>query len=81
VTYHFTSLRWKNWGKSAPRARGRLKACVNMAGCEKLGLVTLRLRDLRPGRCEGIRGRYYVRGTLLHNGIRTPLDLDPSYVC
>jgi len=81
VTYRFTSLRWRAWGKLRPLAHGRLTVCANMAACEKLGAVTIQLRDLRAGRCEAIRGRFYVRGTLIRAGKRTPLDLRPSYVC
>lgn len=81
VTYRFYALRWQGWGTSTAQARGRLKACANMAPCEKLGAVTLRLRTLRDGRCDGISGRYYIRGTLIRKGERIPLDLSPSYVC
>ena len=81
VTYRFTSLSWKNWGKSRPEARGKLLSCANMADCEQLGSAKLQLRTLRSGKCEGVRGRYYMRGTITLNGKKTPLDLDPSYVC
>ncbi len=81
VTWRFASLRWKGWGKRRPEARGKLTACPNMAGCEKLGRATLRLRRLRAARCEGTRGRYYVRGTIFLDGRKTPLVLSPSYVC
>lgn len=81
VTYRFTSLRWQAWGRLRPQAHGRLTVCVNMAGCDRLGTVTIQLRDLRAGRCDAVRGRFYVRGTLIRNARRTPLDLRPSYVC
>lgn len=81
VTYRFTSLRWKRWGRSRPAARGMLTQCSNMERCERLGRAKLRLRGRRPARCEGIRGRFYVRGTITFEGRKTPLDLDPSYVC
>jgi len=81
VTYSLTSLRWKNWGKPRPQAHGRMTVCANMASCEKLGSTTIQLRQLREGRCETVRGRYYVRGTIIRNAKRTPVDLDPSYVC
>jgi len=81
VTYRFTSLRWQGWGTLRPQARGRLTACPNMGACTKLGAVTIQLRQLRAGRCEAIRGRFYVRGTMIRNEKATPLDLRPSYVC
>jgi len=81
VTYRFTSLRWQAWGQLRPQAHGRLTVCANMAGCEKVGAVTVQLRDLRAGRCEAVRGRFYLRGTMIRNAKRTPLDLRPSYVC
>lgn len=81
VTYRFTSLRWRAWGKLRPRAHGRLTVCANMAACEKRGSVTIDLRELRTGRCDAVRGRFYVRGTMIANAKRTPLDLRPSYVC
>lgn len=81
VTYRFTSLRWTGWGTPRPRARGALAACANMAGCENLGPVTIQLRQLRAGRCGAVRGRYYVRGTIIREARKTPLDLRPSYVC
>ncbi|MDQ3630352.1 MAG: hypothetical protein M3417_03560 [Actinomycetota bacterium] len=71
----------ESWGKRRPEARGKLTACPNKAGCEKLGRATLRLRRLRAARCEGTRGRYYVRGTIFLDGRKTPLVLSPSYVC
>lgn len=81
VTYRFTSLRWTDWAKSRPEARGRLTACPNMAGCEKLGRAEVRLWRLGVGRCDGVRGQYYVRGTIILGDRTTPLDLAPSYVC
>jgi len=75
VTYRFTSLRWRARGSLRPQASGRLSACVNMGGCEKLGPVSVQLRDLRVGRCTAIRGRFYVRGTMIRAARRTPLDL------
>lgn len=81
VTYRFTSLRWRSWGRPRPKAHGQLTACANMTSCEKLGSARIELRWLRPGRCETVRGRYYVRGMIIQNAKKTPLDLDPSYVC
>ncbi|MDQ3647567.1 MAG: hypothetical protein M3433_03090 [Actinomycetota bacterium] len=81
VSYRFTSLRWKGWGRRRPEAHGRLTVCPNMAGCEKLGRAKLRLRRPRAARCDGVRGRYYVRGTIILDGRKTPLVLAPSYVC
>jgi hypothetical protein len=82
VSYIFTSLSWKGWGKPQAKAVGKLKACANGANrCEKLGRVRVRLWRLRHASCKGIKGRYYTRGTIIRGRKKTPLDLSPSLEC